>query len=69
MEILKPPGWARPSGYAHGVAAAGRIVFVAGQVGWDAAGEFASDELVGQTRQALENCLAILREAGRDRVT
>ena len=64
MEILDPPGWPRPSGYAHGVAGTGRIVFVAGQIGWDAEGTFAGDELVGQTRQALENCLTILREAG-----
>lgn len=64
MEILDPPGWARPSGYAHGVAAAGRVVFVAGQIGWDASGTFASDELVGQARQALVNCLSILGEAG-----
>lgn len=64
MELLEPPGWPRASGYAHGVAAAGRVIFVSGQVGWDAAGEFASDELVGQTRQALANCLAVLGEAG-----
>lgn len=71
MEILEPPGWARPRGYCNGVAAAGRMVFVAGQVGWDAAGEFASDELVGQIRQALANCLAILGEAdaGPEHVT
>jgi len=64
VEILSPPGWPRPSGHAHGVAAAGRLVFVAGQIGWGADGEFASEELVGQTRQALENCLTVLREAG-----
>jgi len=64
VQILEPPGWERPSGYAHGVAAAGRVIFVAGQVGWDAAGEFPSDDLVGQTRRALANCLAVLAEAG-----
>ena len=64
MEILDPPGWPRPSGYAHGVAGTGRIVFVAGQIGWDAEGTFASDDLIGQTRQALANCLTILKEAG-----
>jgi len=64
VQILEPPGWKRPSGYAHGVAAAGRVVFVAGQVGWDAAGDFRSDDLVGQTRRALANCLAVLTEAG-----
>lgn len=66
MEILDPPGWARASGYAHGVTAAGRVVFVAGQVGWETSGAFASDDLVGQTRQALMNCLAILSEAGAE---
>jgi enamine deaminase RidA (YjgF/YER057c/UK114 family) len=64
MEQLNPPGWPRPRGYANGVAATGRSVFVAGQVGWDASGAFVSDELVGQTRQALRNCLDVLAEAG-----
>jgi enamine deaminase RidA (YjgF/YER057c/UK114 family) len=63
MEQLNPPGWPRPRGYANGVAASGRQVYVAGQVGWDASGTFVSDELVGQTRQALANCLAVLAEA------
>jgi enamine deaminase RidA (YjgF/YER057c/UK114 family) len=63
-QILQPPGWKRPRGYANGVAAKGRLVFVAGQVGWTAEGIFASDDLVEQVRQALANTLAVLAEAG-----
>lgn len=63
--ILQPPNWLPPVGYANGISvAAGRIVFVAGQVGWDANQQFASEELVPQFKQALENVLAILAEAG-----
>ena len=62
--ILQPPGWKRPRGYANGVAAEGRLVFVAGQVGWTPDGLFASDDLVEQVRQALANTLAVLAEAG-----
>lgn len=62
--ILQPPGWPRPSGYANGVEAEGRLVFVAGQIGWDASQTFRSDDFVEQVRQALENTLAVLAEAG-----
>lgn len=63
--ILQPPGWRTPVGYANGIdVAAGRIVFVAGQVGWNAEEKFESEELVPQFRQALQNILAILAEAG-----
>ena len=62
-QILQPPGWPRPRGYANGVAAAGRLVFVAGQVGW-VDGVFTSDDLVEQIRQALANTLAVLAVAG-----
>ncbi|MFO1057369.1 MAG: RidA family protein [Dongiaceae bacterium] len=62
--ILQPPGWPRPKGYANGVAAEGRLVFVAGQIGWTPEGVFESDDLVGQTRQALLNTLAVLAEGG-----
>jgi enamine deaminase RidA (YjgF/YER057c/UK114 family) len=62
--ILQPPGWPRPRGYANGVAAEGRLVFVAGQIGWDASGAMVSDDLVDQLRQTLDNTLAVLREAG-----
>lgn len=64
MQVLNPPGWPRPKGYSNGVAAAGRQVFVSGMVGWDAEGRFASDEFVPQARQALENAVAVLAEAG-----
>ena len=63
--VLLPAGWAPPIGYANGIeAGAGRIVFVAGQVGWDEQQRFQSEELVLQFEQALKNVLAILAEAG-----
>ena len=63
-QILQPPDWLKPVGYANGISlAGGRIVFVAGQVGWNANHQFASEDLVPQFRQALENVLAILAEA------
>lgn len=63
MTILQPPHWPKPRGYANGVSARGTLVFVAGQVGWQA-GVFVSDDLVEQVAQALRNTLAVLREAG-----
>jgi enamine deaminase RidA (YjgF/YER057c/UK114 family) len=63
--VLLPAGWAPPVGYANGISVpAGRIVFVAGQVGWDAQQRFHSEELVPQFEQALNNVLAVLAEAG-----
>lgn len=64
MRTLQPEGWPRPSGYSNGVEARGKLVFVAGQVGWDAAGRMVSDDLAAQSRRALENVAAVLREAG-----
>jgi enamine deaminase RidA (YjgF/YER057c/UK114 family) len=64
MRILQPPAWLPPRGYANGVEAEGRLVLLAGQVGWDAEQRFASDDLVEQTEQALRNILAVLAEAG-----
>jgi len=65
MDTLLPEGWKPPIGYANGIAAEpGRIVFVAGQVGWNAEQAFASEELVPQFAQALANVLAVLAEAG-----
>lgn len=64
MEILQPPGWKRPRGYANGVAAKGRMVFVSGMVGWDAQGIFRTSDFAGQVRQALANAVAVLAEAG-----
>ena len=63
-EALLPEGWPRPKGYANGVAASGRQIHVAGQVGWSPEGVFASDDLATQTRQALENVVAVLRAGG-----
>lgn len=64
MRILQPPGWPRPRGYANGIAAEGRLVLVAGQIGWDETETFRSDDFVDQVRQALANTLAVLREGG-----
>jgi enamine deaminase RidA (YjgF/YER057c/UK114 family) len=64
MEILQPPGWARPRGYSNGVAASGRMVCVSGMIGWDAEGVFHTDDFAGQVRQALLNIVAVLKEAG-----
>jgi enamine deaminase RidA (YjgF/YER057c/UK114 family) len=63
MDILQPPGWPRPRGYSNGIAARGRQVFVSGMIGWNAQGEFESDGFAEQARQALENVVAVLREA------
>lgn len=62
--ILQPEGWPRPKGYSNGIEARGRLVFVAGTIGWDAEGKFPRKDLAGQVRIALENTLAILKEAG-----
>jgi enamine deaminase RidA (YjgF/YER057c/UK114 family) len=65
--VLLPPGWAPPIGYANGIeAAAGRLVFVAGQVGWDEQQKFQIAELVPQFEQALKNIVAILAQAGAE---
>ena len=62
-QVLQPPGWARPKGYVNGIVASGRMVFIAGQVGWNAAEQFESDDFVDQARQALRNIVAVLAEA------
>jgi enamine deaminase RidA (YjgF/YER057c/UK114 family) len=65
MEVLHPKGWAAPVGYSNGIAARpGRIVFIAGQVGWDERQKFRTEEIVPQFEQALKNVLAVLAEAG-----
>ena len=64
MNVLLPEGWKAPIGYANGIEAEGRIVFVAGQVGWNAQQIFESEDIVPQFRQALLNILAVLKEAG-----
>jgi enamine deaminase RidA (YjgF/YER057c/UK114 family) len=63
-QLLQPAHWARPKGYANGVAVRGRQVFVAGMIGWDAQGHFHSDDLAAQVRQALQNVVEVLAEAG-----
>ncbi len=62
--ILQPDGWARPKGYANGVSARGRTIFLAGQIGWDAQQRFVGRDLVTQAKQALRNIVAILAEDG-----
>jgi enamine deaminase RidA (YjgF/YER057c/UK114 family) len=64
FQILQPTGWAAPKGYANGIAATGRQVYVAGQIGWNAQGQFESDDFVAQVEQALRNITAVLAEAG-----
>ncbi|WP_420430433.1 RidA family protein [Kordiimonas sp.] len=64
MKTLLPEGWPRPSGYSNGVMAEGRMVFIAGQIGWTKDMVFEASDFLGQLRQTLENTLAILAEAG-----
>ena len=63
-EFLDPRGWKKPKGFAHGVVAQGRTVFLAGQVGWNAEQRFASSDFAGQFAQALDNVLSVVRAAG-----
>ena len=64
MEFLQPEGWTKPRGYANGIAASGRMVFVSGMIGWDADGVFHTDDFAGQVRRALANIVAVLAEGG-----
>ncbi|HXZ52897.1 MAG TPA: RidA family protein [Burkholderiales bacterium] len=65
MQILQPPGWARPKGFSNGIAVrGGRTVYIAGQVGWTGQGAWQETGFAGQFRQALANILAVLAEAG-----
>ena len=64
MQILQPPGWARPRGYSNGILTRGKLVFVAGQIGWDEQCRFQTSDLAGQVRQALVNVVAVLAQAG-----
>ena len=63
-QILQPEGWMKPKGYANGIAATGRQVFVAGQIGWNEQCVFETQDFAGQFRQALMNVVAVLAEAG-----
>ncbi|MFO1157871.1 MAG: RidA family protein [Reyranellaceae bacterium] len=62
--ILQPDGWVKPKGYANGIAAEGRLVFVGGQIGWNGQCQFETDDFIGQVRQTLQNVVAVLAEAG-----
>ena len=64
MKVLQPPTWPRPKGYSNGIAARGQMVFVSGMVGWDETGKFVANDFLSQTRQALKNVVAVLKEAG-----
>lgn len=64
MRTLQPEGWPRPKGYSNGISAEGRLIFVAGQVGWDVTETFRSEDFVAQVRQALENTREVLAEGG-----
>jgi enamine deaminase RidA (YjgF/YER057c/UK114 family) len=63
MRTLQPDGWPRPRGYSNGIEAEGKLVFVAGQIGWDETGTLPSANFAVQFRQVLSNTLAVLREA------
>ena len=63
-QMIEPAGWARPRGYSNLVAATGRQLFLAGQIGWNERLEFTADDLVGQARQALQNVVTLLEAAG-----
>ena len=64
MRVLQPAEWARPKGYANGIEASGRMIFVAGQIGWDNDQCFQSKDFAGQFEQTLLNIVAVLKEAG-----
>ena len=64
MQILRPKDWPAPVGYSYGIASRGRQVFVAGLIGWDAQGRIAAADFAGQAKQALQNVVAVLAEAG-----
>jgi enamine deaminase RidA (YjgF/YER057c/UK114 family) len=63
MQVLQPPGWARAKGFSNGIACTGRLVFIAGQIGWTGQGEWRDKSFAGQFRQALQNIVDILKEA------
>ena len=63
MENLQPPGWAKPKGFSNGIAATGKLVFVAGQVGWTGEGKWEARDFAGQFKQALKNIISIVKEA------
>lgn len=64
MKKLQPPDWAEPKGYANGIKARGAMIFVGGQIGWNASQQFESDDFIAQTRQALINIATVLKAGG-----
>ncbi len=64
MKKIQPPDWAEPKGYSNGVLARGALLFVGGQIGWNAEQQFESDDFVVQTRQTLQNIAAVLKAGG-----
>jgi len=63
MNILQPPGWARAKGFSNGIAASGKLVFIAGQIGWTGEGKWVARDFAGQFRQALQNVIEVLKQA------
>ena len=63
IQILQPPGWARAKGFSNGILASGKLVFIAGQVGWTGEGKWQARDFAGQFRQALQNVLEVLKQA------
>jgi enamine deaminase RidA (YjgF/YER057c/UK114 family) len=64
MQVLQPPGWAKPKGFANGIVASGNLVFVAGQIGWTGEGKWEAKDFAGQFKQALRNCIDVVAQAG-----
>ncbi|WP_374592738.1 RidA family protein [Sphingosinicella sp.] len=64
FETLQPEGWVKPIGYANGIAAEGTLIFVGGQIGWNANAQFETDDFAAQARQTLENVVAVLAAGG-----
>jgi enamine deaminase RidA (YjgF/YER057c/UK114 family) len=64
IEILQPQHWSAPKGYANGLAARGKQIFVAGQIGWNVRAQFESDDFVAQVEQALKNVVEVLAAGG-----
>lgn len=64
IETILPDGWRRPPGYANGIVASGRVLYVAGQLGWDTSGVFAGEDLLSQFKQSLFNVLTVVQAAG-----
>jgi enamine deaminase RidA (YjgF/YER057c/UK114 family) len=64
MQTLQPPSWAKPRGFANGIAASGKLVFIAGQVGWTGEGKWEARDFAGQFKQTLKNIAEVLAQAG-----